>query len=270
MERETWTTDEFGTSHEGAVGFVLDDGTGPGPVYFDSAAGSGGSSASQWYVHDRRHPGRPRAAVLRAVTATSPVAGVRLEKLFTDYALTAPWALVPMTKDLAKAREWLETWTDASWVEEVLIKGMATRYLPGFRGRTKIGRRDTTKAVIGAVTSTLARPQLLVLGRHEATGRLRAVGRTVPLRRDQARQVAEHLTAADPSHPWTGVRFAVSWESRDVLDAILVRPELVAEVSADRAVDRGRIFRHPLRFKRLRLDVVSEGVPRFGAGSVAG
>ncbi|MFE3284048.1 hypothetical protein ACFXJJ_13155 [Streptomyces sp. NPDC059233] len=54
------------------------------------------------------------------------------------------------------------------------------------------------------VTGTLARPQLLVLGGHDATGRLRAVGCTVPLRRDQARQVAEHQSAADPGHPWTG------------------------------------------------------------------
>ncbi|MEV6575006.1 hypothetical protein [Streptomyces sp. NPDC051577] len=39
--------------------------------------------------------------------------------------------------------------------------------------------------------------------------------------------------------------------SRDVLDVALVRPELVAEVSADRAVDRGGVLRHPMRFKRL-------------------
>ncbi|MFG2753768.1 hypothetical protein [Streptomyces xanthophaeus] len=75
------------------------------------------------------------------------------------------------------------------------------------------------------------RPQLLVLGRHDGTGRLRAVGRTVALRPEQARQVAGQLTAAGPGHPWTGVRFAAAWGSRDVLDAVLVRPELVAEIS---------------------------------------
>ncbi|MER7828250.1 hypothetical protein ABTX85_37505 [Streptomyces sp. NPDC096097] len=31
-------------------------------------------------------------------------------------------------------------------------------------------------------------------------------GRTVPLRPDAARQVAEHLTAAAPGHPWTGAK----------------------------------------------------------------
>ncbi|MFI6006086.1 hypothetical protein ACIA98_37875 [Streptomyces sp. NPDC051366] len=135
--------------------------------------------------------------------------------------------------------------------------------------RTKIRRRDTTEAIIGAITGTLAHPQLLVLGRHDPAGRLRAVGRTVPLRPDASRQVAEHLAAAGPAHPWTGVRFAAAWGSRDILDAVFVRPDLVAEISADRAVDRGGVFRHPLRFKRLRLDVTGEDVPRFGAGPAA-
>ncbi|MER5730311.1 hypothetical protein ABT084_18580 [Streptomyces sp. NPDC002138] len=133
----------------------------------------------------------------------------------------------------------------------------------------KVRRRDTTEAVIGAITGTLARPQLLVLGRYDDEGRLRSVGRTVPLRPAQSRQVAEHLTAVGPDHPWTGVRFAAACGSRDVLDAILVHPELVAEISADRAVDRGGVFRHPLRFQRLRLDVTVGDVPRFGAGPTA-
>ncbi|MGW7177217.1 hypothetical protein [Streptomyces xanthophaeus] len=93
------------------------------------------------------------------------------------------------------------------------------------------------------------------------------MGRTVPLRPEQARQVAEHLTAADTGHSRTGVRLASAWGSSDVLDAVLVRPEMVAEVSADRSVDRGGVFRHPLRFLRLRLDVTVEDVPRFGQGS---
>ncbi|MFF3728570.1 hypothetical protein ACFYYM_40205 [Streptomyces erythrochromogenes] len=114
-----------------------------------------------------------------------------LEDLFTSLALTAPWALCPMTRDLAKAREWLESWTDVSGVEGILVKPLNGRYLPGYRGWTKIRRRDTTEAIVGAITGTLTRPQLLVLGRHDQHGRLRPVGRTVPLRPDAARQVAE-------------------------------------------------------------------------------
>ncbi|KJY17644.1 hypothetical protein VR44_39895, partial [Streptomyces katrae] len=53
-------------------------------------------------------------------------------------------------------------------------------------------------------TGTLTRPQLLVLGRHDQHGRLRAVGRAVPLRPDISRQVGEHLAAAGPGHPLRG------------------------------------------------------------------
>ncbi|MFJ3842149.1 ATP-dependent DNA ligase [Streptomyces sp. NPDC054904] len=44
----------------------------------------------------------------------------RLEVLFAARALTAPWTLCPMTTDVAKAREWLESWTDVSGVEGLL------------------------------------------------------------------------------------------------------------------------------------------------------
>ncbi|MFD5891971.1 ATP-dependent DNA ligase [Streptomyces sp. NPDC060334] len=194
----------------------------------------------------------------------------RLEVLFAARGLSAPWTLCPMTTDLAKAREWLESWTDVSGVEGILIKNTNQRYLPNHRGWTKIRRRDTTEAIIGGVTGNLARPQLLVLGRHDDTGWLRAVGRTAPLRPDQVRQVAERLTAASPGHPWTGARFSATWGSRDILEVVLVDPGLVAEISADTAVDRGDVHRHPLRFRRLRLDVTAQEAPLFGTGPAAG
>ncbi|MCX5009453.1 hypothetical protein OG765_00280 [Streptomyces sp. NBC_00555] len=55
-----------------------------------------------------------------------------LEDLFDTHQLSPPWTC-PMTTDLAKAREWLETWTDVSGVEGILVKGMNQRYLPGSR-----------------------------------------------------------------------------------------------------------------------------------------
>ncbi|MFD8294384.1 hypothetical protein ACFV2B_40040 [Streptomyces lavendulae] len=130
--------------------------------------------------------------------------------------------------------------------------------------RTKIKRRDTSEAIVGAITGTLNRPQLLVLGRHDTDGRLRTVGRTTTLRPEQARQVAGHLAPADPGHPWEGMKFAAAWGSREALDVALVRPGLVAEISADRAVDHGGVWRHPVRFKRLRVDMGPGDVPAFG------
>ncbi|MEU3629133.1 hypothetical protein [Streptomyces fradiae] len=50
---------------------------------------------------------------------------------------------------------------------------------------------------------------------------------------------------------------------------ILVAPDVVAEVDADTAIDRGA-WRHPLRFVRPRQDVAVDDVPRFGEGTVAG
>ncbi|MDH6626116.1 hypothetical protein M2271_003933 [Streptomyces sp. LBL] len=65
-ERETWTTEEFGASHEGAVGVLMADGTVPGPVFFDMSSGGGGQSVAQWSVYDGRFAHGPRAAALRA------------------------------------------------------------------------------------------------------------------------------------------------------------------------------------------------------------
>ncbi|MFE5621039.1 ATP-dependent DNA ligase [Streptomyces virginiae] len=192
----------------------------------------------------------------------------RLEVLFAARALTAPWALCPMTTDPDKAGEWLEDWTDVTGVEGLVVKAMNQRYRPRVRDRawTKIRRRDTTEAIIGAITGVLTRPQLLILGRHDPTGRLRPIARTVPLRPDAARQLAEHLTPAGSGHPWSGAKFSSAWGTRDVLDTTLVQPDLVVEISADTSVDRGGVYRHPIRYVRLRLDASMEDVPRFGGG----
>ncbi|MBT2510714.1 hypothetical protein J7I98_33775 [Streptomyces sp. ISL-98] len=53
----------------------------------------------------------------------------------------------------------------------------------------------------------------------------------------------------------------------DTLDPILVVPDLVAEIGADTAIERGS-WRHPLRFARLRMDVTVADVPPFGEGAV--
>ncbi|MEU4359307.1 ATP-dependent DNA ligase [Streptomyces virginiae] len=99
----------------------------------------------------------------------------RLEVLFAARALTAPWTLCPMTTDPDKAREWLEDWTDVTGVEGLVVKALNQRYRPGARDRagTKIRRGNTTEAIIGAITGTLARPQLLILTRHDPAGRVR-------------------------------------------------------------------------------------------------
>ncbi|MFE5240446.1 MULTISPECIES: hypothetical protein [unclassified Streptomyces] len=145
----------------------------------------------------------------------------------------------------------------------MVVKSLTGRCRPGVRGWTKVRRRNTTEALIGAVTGSLHRPQVLLLGRYDTTGRLRLVGKTVPLKPAPARDLAEHLTAAGPEHPWTGVRFTASWTSRTPLEPVLVDPALVAEISADVSQDHG-VWRHPLRYERFRLDADEADVPPFG------
>ncbi|MGW6971520.1 hypothetical protein [Streptomyces sp. NPDC054952] len=65
---ETWTSDEYGRSHEGRVGVLLDDGMVPKPVYFDSASGSSGWEVRHWSVYDGAgtYQPRPKAHALNA------------------------------------------------------------------------------------------------------------------------------------------------------------------------------------------------------------
>ncbi|MFV2118430.1 hypothetical protein ACE14D_08275, partial [Streptomyces sp. Act-28] len=60
----------------------------------------------------------------------------RLEELFTDRGLSAPWTLCPETTDPATAKEWLTSWTQVPGVEGLVIRGSGQRYLPGARARS--------------------------------------------------------------------------------------------------------------------------------------
>ncbi|MEU8955008.1 ATP-dependent DNA ligase [Streptomyces sp. NPDC048518] len=188
----------------------------------------------------------------------------RLEKLFSERRLAAPWTLCPETADVGVAREWFATWTDVPGVEGLVVRGSRQRYRPGARALIKVRRRDTQEALIGAITGTPSRPRSLVLGRLDQRGVLRSVGRSTPLRADVARQLAEHLTPTGPGsvHPWEGVRFTAAWGSRTPLDVVLVEPELVAEIEVDTARERGA-WRHQVRVARLRTDRAPADVPRF-------
>jgi ATP-dependent DNA ligase len=191
----------------------------------------------------------------------------RLEELFAEHALAGPLTLCPETTDRATAQEWLTSWTDVPGIEGLVIRGSEQRYRPGARALIKVRRRATTEAIIGGITGTLRSPRTLMLGRLDAVGTLRVVGRSTPLRPDTARLVAEQLSPAKAGHPWEGVRFTASWGSRALLDVTLVDPVAVAEIAADTAQDSG-VWRHPVRVARLRLDLAVSDVPPFGSGAV--
>ncbi|MEU0403752.1 hypothetical protein ABZ318_26680 [Streptomyces sp. NPDC006197] len=66
---------------------------------------------------------------------------------------------------------------------------------------------------------------------------------------------AGRLCAPGAEHPWQGRRFTVGWGSREVLDAVLVAPAVVLEVSADVAHDSAGRWRHPVRPHQVRTDL---------------
>lgn len=73
-------------------------------------------------------------------------------------------------------------------------------YRPGVHGWTKVRRLNSTAALIGAVTGSLRRPEVLPLGRYDTTGCLRLAGKTASLKSRSARDLA----AAGPGHSPNG------------------------------------------------------------------
>lgn len=186
-----------------------------------------------------------------------------LESLFADAGLSTPFTLCPSTTDPATAREWL-TWTSAG-LEGLCFKRLAEPYRPGARrGWSKYKFRATTDAIIGAVTGSITAPRTLLLGRFDHTGALRYMGRTVPLARAAAAELARVLAPAVGGHPWVGRTFTAGWGARDVLDVTLVQPAVVVEVAVDVARDGAGRWRHPVRLHRPRPDLSLDAVPLFG------
>ncbi|MDJ0346697.1 hypothetical protein QMK19_34540 [Streptomyces sp. H10-C2] len=103
----------------------------------------------------------------------------------------------------------------------------------------------------------------MLLGRLDATGRLRYVGRSTPLGVRARQDLAEQLVAASPQHPWAGATFSAAWGAKSALATTLVRPQTVAEFAGDTAVDAGR-WRHLVRFLRVRADMSPDDVQAFG------
>ncbi|MEU0942425.1 ATP-dependent DNA ligase [Streptomyces canus] len=189
---------------------------------------------------------------------------VLLEDLFARTVLTRPFTLCPATTDRATMLDWLDPAWGAAGIEGVVLKGSEQRYLPGKRAWIKVRSRVSAEGVIGGVTGTLASPASLLLARYDGAGRLRLFAKSTPLPAAVRRGLAGLLHPAGPEHPWHGRRFGAGWGTRGELQYHPVAPDLVAEFLADTAVDDG-IYRHPVRFLRLRDDLGVEDVTPFGA-----
>ncbi|MEU5241662.1 ATP-dependent DNA ligase [Streptomyces lydicus] len=186
-----------------------------------------------------------------------------LERLFTEAELGPPWTLCPMTLERSEAERWMRQWAAADvGLEGVVVKRLREPYRPGVRAWRKVRIRNTSEAVIGAVTGSLHQPTSVLLGRFDQAGRLRYVGRSTTLPRRLGQTVACGLVPAAAGHPWRGRSFSAGWGTGRTLSVTLVEPTLVVEVSGDTAVDAGR-WRHPVRVVRVRGDMAPRDIPRF-------
>lgn len=187
----------------------------------------------------------------------------RLKRAFDTNALPPPWTLVASTRDRSTAQAWLDPAWGHVGIEGVMVKGASEPYRPGQRGWWKVRSHETAEAVIAGVTGPVRAPVSLLLGRFDATGKLRLAARSTPLRAERRRELGAMLAPGGPGHPWAGQRFSVGWGSREDLEYETVDPDLIAEFQADAALDRGR-YRHPVRFLRIRADLATADVPSFG------
>jgi ATP-dependent DNA ligase len=175
----------------------------------------------------------------------------QLEALAREWV--PPLQLCPATEDPAEAERWSRDYRPAG-VEGLVVKPAAGRYLPARRDWLKVKSWETTEVIVGGVLGTIEQPSQLVVGRYR-DGELVIVGRTSPLRPQQAGALGGALVPAGPGHPWpdqigTG-RFG---GGRLSVALTKVQPALVVEISADAALHAG-VFRHPLRYVRARPDL---------------
>ncbi|TFV62568.1 UNVERIFIED_ORG: ATP-dependent DNA ligase [Bacillus sp. AZ43] len=180
-----------------------------------------------------------------------------LEEMAARWA--PPMQLSPATSDPAEARAWFDDFR-AAGVEGLVAKGAGTRYAPGRREWLKVKSWETTEVVAGGVIGTVERPSQLVAGRYRE-GELVVVGRSTPLSPRQSEELAAVLTPATGDHPWPE-RIGTGRFGGGRLSVALTRvePTVVVEVSADAALQAG-VFRHPLRFVRVRPDLEPADLP---------
>src|SRR3954470_7370331 len=185
---------------------------------------------------------------------------VRREEL---EALAGHWApplqLSPLTADVEEARAWFTDFR-AAGVEGLVVKGGSGRYAPGRREWLKVKSWETTEIIAGGVIGPIERPSQLVAGLVR-DGELVVVGRTSPLSPRQSAELAAALRPADDDHPWPD-RIGTGRFGGGRLSVPLTRvdPAVVVEVSADAALQAG-VFRHPLRFVRVRPDLQPDDLP---------
>jgi ATP-dependent DNA ligase len=171
----------------------------------------------------------------------------RERRAWLEKIVDAPVDLTPATTDPSEAQPWLQG------AEGVIAKRQEARYCPGERvGMVKIKRVRTIDAVVrgwrpGKEEGTVGS---LTLGLYDAAGHLREVGHTSGFTAKQKRELVATLAPYETGERFTGE--PSRWNNARDLEGIVLRPELVVEVTFDHTSNER--IRHGAKILRWRED----------------
>ncbi len=209
----------------------------------------------------RIHPAKSRIDMLAETTPTRFIAfdllasgdetllelPQRERRARLEALVEAPVDLTPASEDPADAQPWLQG------AEGVIAKRQEAPYRPGERvGMVKIKRLRTIDAVVqgwrpGKEEGTVGS---LNLALYAPDGRLRNVGHTSGFTAKQKRELPAFLAPYE-----TGERYAGEpsrWNAQHELSGVVLRPELVVEVTFDHTSNER--IRHGAKILRWRED----------------
>jgi ATP-dependent DNA ligase len=158
-----------------------------------------------------------------------------------------PVELTPVVHSTGEAEHWLQE------AEGVIAKEAKAPYRPGERvGMVKVKRVRTVDAVVlgwrpGKAENTVGS---LILGLYDDAGKLHEVGHSSGFTAKEKRDLVGKLAPYETGERGTGE--PSRWTMGRELEWVMLRPELVVEVTFDHASD-GRI-RHGAKVQRWRED----------------
>jgi hypothetical protein len=129
--------------------------------------------------------------------------------------------------------------------------------------------------IVGGVLGSIAHPEVVIAALYTSEGELAMIGRTVPPKPDQSKQLAAALEPAKKGHPWPDEISSQRWGGRYTRKPLIkVTPVVVAEVSAHAATQAGQV-RHGMRYRRsgqtslpTTLNRSADQLRRQGVGKV--
>jgi ATP-dependent DNA ligase len=189
----------------------------------------------------------------------------RLEAALAD--VTPPIHVTPVTRDRERAADWFRRFEGAG-LDGVMAKRDDEPYQPKKRAMLKVKHSRTADCVLAGFRWHKNGPGTqvgsLLLGLHDAAGRLHFVGSASSFSTKQRAALAEELQplrqGAEEDHPWLvspapDVRLPGAesrWSRGKLRDWEPLRPERVLEVAYDHM--EGTRFRHTTHLVRWRPD----------------